>query len=135
MTPKKPVQKTHQAVSPELVGKAESIEPGKSSRASLLTTKEMAADERGLVHGGFTFGLADYAAMLVVNQPFVVLLASNARFMKPVAVGDRLTAHAKVTGAEDNRRTVLCEVTNQNGTKVLEAEFLCMILERHVLER
>jgi acyl dehydratase len=55
--------------------------------------------------------------------------------MKPVSVGDRLTATAKVTDTEDNRRKVWCEVTNQNGTKVLEGEFLCMILERHVLER
>ena len=128
-------QQTHKAVSESLVGKAESIEPGKSARASLMTTREMAVDEKGLVHGGFTFGLADYAAMLAVNDPYVVLLASSARFMKPVAVGDRLTAQAKLTGTEDNRRTVLCEVTNQNGTKVLEAEFLCMVLERHVLER
>jgi len=135
MAGKKAIQKTHHAISEALVGKAESIEPGKSARASLVTTKEMAADDKGLVHGGFTFGLADYAAMLAVNHPFVVLLASNSRFMKPVAVGDRLTAQAKLTGTEDNRRTVLCEVTNQNGTKVLEAEFLCMILERHVLER
>jgi acyl dehydratase len=73
--------------------------------------------------------------MLAVNDPFVVLLASNARFMKPVTVGDKLTASAKVTDTADNRRSVWCEVTNQNGTKVFEGEFLCMVLERHVLER
>ena len=135
MAPKKPVQKTHAGISEALVGKAESIESGKAATASLATTREMAADSKGLVHGGFTFSLADYAAMLAVNHPFVVLLASSARFMKPVAVGDRLMASAKVTDAVDNRRSVLCEVTNQNGTKVFEAEFLCMVLERHVLEK
>ena len=135
MAGKKAVQKTHQTVSAELVGKAESLETGKSARATLTTTRKMAADAKGLVHGGFTFGLADYAAMLAVNDPFVVLLTSTARFMKPVAVGDRLTAQAKVTGTEDNRRTVRCEVTNQNGTRVFEGEFLCMVLERHVLDK
>jgi len=135
MAGKKPAQRTHSGVSESLVGKAESIESGKSARASLVTTKDMAADNKGLVHGGFTFSLADYAAMLAVNDPFVVLLASNVRFMKPVAVGDKLTANAKVTDKADNRRKVWCEVTNQNGTKVFEGEFLCMVLERHVLER
>jgi len=135
MAGKKTTQRTHAGISESLVGKAENIESGKSARASLLTTKNMAVDEKGLVHGGFTFGLADYAAMLAVNHPFVVLLASDVRFMKPVAVGDRLTASAKVTDTMDNRRSVLCEVTNQNGTKVFEDEFLCKVLERHVLER
>jgi uncharacterized protein (TIGR00369 family) len=135
MASKKSAQRTHAGISESLVGKAESIDSGKSAVASLVTTREMAADNKGLVHGGFTFGLADYAAMLAVNDPFVVLLASNARFTKPVAVGDRLTAQAKVTDAADNRKTVRCEVTNQNGTKVFEGEFLCMVLERHVLDR
>ena len=135
MAGKKPVQKTHAGISETLVGKAESIETGKSARVSLTTTKDMAADNKGLVHGGFTFGLADYAVMLAVNHPFVVLLASNVRFMKPVTVEDRLTAQAKVTDTQDNRRTVWCEVTNQNGTKVFEGEFLCMVLERHVLDK
>jgi uncharacterized protein (TIGR00369 family) len=135
MAQRKPIQRTHLGISESLVGKAESIDPGKSARASLVTTKDMASDSKGLVHGGFTFGLADYAAMLAVNDPFVVLLASNVRFMKPVTAGDRLTAQAKVTDKQDNRRSVRCEITNQNGTKVFEGEFLCMVLERHVLEK
>ena len=135
MAGKKPAQRTHTGISESLVGKAENIETGKSARVTLTATREMQADSKGLVHGGFTFSLADYAAMLAVNDPFVVLLASNVRFMKPVAVGDRLTASAKVTDKMDNRRKVWCEVTNQNGTKVFEGEFLCMVLERHVLER
>jgi acyl-coenzyme A thioesterase PaaI-like protein len=44
----------------------------------------MAADQRGLVHGGFTFGLADYAAMVAVNDPNVVLGAAEVRFLAPV---------------------------------------------------
>jgi len=134
MAQKKSIQRTHLGVSPSLVGRAELLEKGRAA-ASLTATKDMAADNKGLVHGGFTFSLADYAAMLAVNDPYVVLLLSTARFMKPVAVGDKLTASAKVTDSEDNRRKVWCEVVNQNGTKVFEGEFLCMILERHVLEK
>jgi acyl-coenzyme A thioesterase PaaI-like protein len=48
----------------------------------------MAVDDRGLVHGGFVFGLADHAAMLAVNDPNVVLGAASTRFLKPVRVGE-----------------------------------------------
>ena len=47
----------------------------------------MAADGRGLVHGGFTFGLADFAAMCAVNDPNVVLGAATCKFLAPVQVG------------------------------------------------
>jgi acyl-coenzyme A thioesterase PaaI-like protein len=49
----------------------------------------MVVDAHGLVHGGFVFGLADYAAMLAVNDPNVVLGAAEARFLKPVRRGDQ----------------------------------------------
>ena len=37
---------------------------------------------------------ADYAAMLAVNDPFVVLGAAQTRFLAPVAVGERVIARA-----------------------------------------
>jgi uncharacterized protein (TIGR00369 family) len=128
-------QKTHLFISEELVGKAEEVDSGRSSRVSLTVGQRMRVDEKGLIHGGFTFGLADYAAMVAVNDPFVVLLSSQVRFLKPVVVGDRITAHAGVMEINGQRRKVRCEVFNQAGIKVLEGEFLCLTLERHVLER
>jgi uncharacterized protein (TIGR00369 family) len=129
------IQKTHLFVSGELVGKAEEIESGISSRVSLTADQRMRADGKGLIHGGFTFGLADYAAMVAVNDPFVVLLSSQVRFLKPVVVGDRITAHARVMEAEGQKRKVRCEVFNQGGIKVLEGEFLCLTLDRHILDK
>ncbi len=129
------VQKTHLSVSEELVGKVEVIESGKSSVVTLLVDHRMTVDERGLAHGGFTFGLADYAAMVAVNDPFVVLLSSQVSFLKPVAVGDRITAHSRIIESEGRRRKVMCEVFNQDQQKVFEGEFLCLVLNKHVLEK
>ena len=129
------VQRTHLSVSEELVGKVERIENEKSSRVMLTADQRMKVDEKDLIHGGFTFGLADYAAMVAVNDPFVVLLSSQVRFLKPVAVGDRLTAEARITQTEGKKNKVWCEVSNQEGTKVLEGEFLCLNLNKHVLEK
>jgi len=129
------VQKTHLFVPEDLVGRVEEIESGKSSRVTLEVGPRMRVDDRGLAHGGFAFGLADYAAMVAVNDPFVVLLSAQVRFLKPVAVGDRITAHARVSEVEGKKRRVWCDVLNQDHEKVFEGEFLCLVLSKHVLEK
>lgn len=92
----------------------------------------MAADEAGLVHGGFVFGLADYAAMLAVNHPHVVLAGAAVRLHKPVAVGERLVAEARVEEGAGRKAKVAVEVL-RDGEVVLSGTFDCVTLDRHVL--
>jgi hypothetical protein len=84
---------THTAIAPSLCGEPVSLAPGRAV-VRLTLTPAMAVDARGLVHGGFVFGLADYAAMLAVNDPFVVLGAADVRFLAPTVVGEILEAEA-----------------------------------------
>ena len=123
---------THLAISPEWVGEPLELAPG-TALARLLTRAEMAADERGLVHGGFAFGLADYAAMLAVNDPHVVLGAAETRFLAPVRVGEVLTARAVVESAEGKKHIVKCVV--RTDREVLSAVFTCFVLPRHVFDQ
>ena len=125
-------QRTHRLTNERLVGRPVRIEPGKAE-VELLTTEEMAVDEYGLVHGGFTFGLADYAAMLAVNEPTVVLGKAEVRFLKPVKVGERLTARAEIKEDLGRKKIVRAEVLNENGDRVFEGTFHCYVLEKHVL--
>lgn len=109
----------------------------------LETVPEMAADETGLVHGGFVFGLADYAAMLAVNHPNVVLGSAQTRFLKPVVVGERLVAAASLLEEEGRKRRVGVEVRRNDETEergetgevVMTGDFLCFVPDRHVLDR
>jgi acyl-coenzyme A thioesterase PaaI-like protein len=104
-----------------------------SFTAALDATSPMAVDAQGLVHGGFVFGLADYAAMLAVNDPNVVLGAAETRFLKPVRVGDRMIASAQTLDARGRKREVRVEAA-VNSEKVFEGTFICFVLERHVFE-
>lgn len=122
---------THLRISARLVGEPVEIAPGRAV-ARLRTQPEMCADERGLVHGGFTFGLADYAAMLAVNDPNVVLGAAQTRFLGPVVCGEELEATARVVEEKGKKRIVECVVSN--GKVVFEGTFTCFVLERHVLD-
>jgi uncharacterized protein (TIGR00369 family) len=125
---------THMKISPRLVGEVIEMSEGKAT-ASLKTSPEMASDEQSLVHGGFTFGLADYAAMLAVNDPFVVLGAADVKFLAPTRVGDYLTAKAQVLESQGKKRQVNCKVySGETGKEVFSGTFTCFVLEKHVLE-
>jgi len=103
------------------------------SRVELTANSEMQVDASGLVHGGFIFGLADYAAMIAVNHPNVVLGAANVKFLKPVAVADVVQATATVREEKGKKRVVAVQVLRKDEP-VFEGEFICFVLDRHVLD-
>jgi acyl-coenzyme A thioesterase PaaI-like protein len=103
------------------------------SRVELTATPEMQVDASGLIHGGFIFGLADYAAMIAVNHPNVVLGAASVKFLKPVAVADVVLATATVHEEKGKKRVVAVQVLRKDEP-VFEGEFVCFVLDRHVLD-
>ena len=124
---------THLRADPHVCGTLLGISDG-FARVTLDTVDSMAVDAHGLVHGGFIFGLADYAAMMAVNDPNVVLGAAKVRFLRPVRLGDRLLAQARVLDTQGKRREVGVEAS-VNSEKVFEGTFSCFVLGHHVLER
>ncbi len=125
-------QRTHLSISPTLVGAVTDLTTG-AATARLVATPEMAADDRGLVHGGFTFGLADYAAMCAVNDPLVVLGGAETRFLGPVRVGQTMVATATVTAEKGRKRTVEVAVSVES-TVVMSGTLTCFVLDQHVLD-
>ncbi len=124
--------KTHQRIDQSLCGNLVELKPG-YAKVELETTRDMIVDEMGLVHGGFTFGAADFAAMAAVNDPNVVLVSSECRFLSPVKVGDRIVFEAKELYKEARKRNVHV-VGFFEDIKVFEGEFMAVVLERHVLK-
>jgi acyl-coenzyme A thioesterase PaaI-like protein len=123
---------THRKIDPSLCGKALFLASG-HSRVELLTTPQMAADDRGLVHGGFIFGAADYAAMIAVNHPHVVLGASDVKFLKPVRVGETVLAEARVQEVKGKYYQVSVSV-KKDRDEVFRGMLTCFVLDRHVLD-
>lgn len=124
---------THAAIDESLCGRVTARADGEAD-VSLVTTDVMAADARGLVHGGFVFGAADFAAMVAVNDPFVVLGSADTRFVAPVHVGERVDFHASRTGTSGRKHLV--EVIGRVGDReVFRGTFTTFVLDRHVLDR
>jgi len=124
---------THPQIDRSLCGEPVALGPG-TATVRLACTAAMAADARGLVHGGFVFGAADYAAMLAVNDPLVVLGAAEARFVAPCTVGETVVLVAEREDLRGNRHKL--RVTGMVGEReVFSGLFTAVLLEGHVLDR
>ena len=123
--------RTHAKIDRSLCGTPRAVEQG-SSRVELTATPNMAADASGLVHGGFIFGLADYAAMLAVNHPNVVLGGAEVKFLKPVRTGESVLAEARVEEVKGKKHRVAVTVTRR-GEAVFSGTLTCFVLDQHVL--
>ena len=124
--------KTHGRINENLCGEIVKIEEG-YVEVRLITLPEMLADDVGLIHGGFIFGSADYAAMLAVNEKNVVLVASDCQFLSPVKLNDEVNVIARVRHKEGRKRNVHVEAFVLD-IKVFEGEFKTVITEKHVLK-
>ena len=124
--------KTHEAIDQTLCGTPLILDEG-LSQVELKTTAAMAADATGLVHGGFVFGLADYAAMIAVNHPNVVLGSADVKFLKPVKVGETVLAKARVEEVQGKKNWVAVSVLKDELT-VFQGMFTCFTLDKHVLD-
>jgi len=123
---------THLNINTSLCGKVTKLQEN-YAEVLLHTTQQMTADVKGLVHGGFIFGAADYAAMSAVNDPLVVLGASNSKFLAPVKVGDAVLCKAIVVSEKGKKREVEVQAF-VNEKLVFEGSFTTFILSKHVLE-
>ncbi len=123
---------THLNINTSLCGKVTKLEEN-YAEVLLHTTQQMTVDRQGLVHGGFIFGAADYAAMIVVNDPFVVLGTATSKFIAPVKVGDAVVFKAIIHHQKGKKKIV--EVQGiVSDTLVFEGSFTTFVLDKHVLE-
>lgn len=122
---------THQTIDQTLCGCPVEANNGISC-VKLKTLDSMSADHSGLVHGGFIFGLADYAAMIAVNHPNVVLGAADVKFLKPACIGDTVVARAKVEEVQGKKNWVAVSVLKDDEI-IFQGMFTCFVLDQHVL--
>ncbi|MEM9194482.1 MAG: hotdog domain-containing protein [Myxococcota bacterium] len=129
MTSKAP--NTHLSIDRTLCGEPETLSPG-AATVRFVPTPAMVADAQGLVHGGFVFGAVDYAAMLAVNDPNVVLGSADVRFVAPVKLGDEVRAVAELQ-EEKGKKRVLSVRASVGDREVLTGTMVAFVLDQHVL--
>ena len=124
-------QNTHLEINNRLSGEIVKLDQN-FSKVQLHTTSEMKVDKMGLIHGGFIFSLADFAAMVAINHPNVVLGGANVRFLKPVREGDILIAEAQLSKKEGKKLIVDVEIKRSNEI-IFNGEFICFTPDTYIL--
>ncbi|NLC27359.1 MAG: PaaI family thioesterase [Campylobacteraceae bacterium] len=124
--------KTHQQVKSSLLGSLVLLDRG-HSKVNLLTTANMVIDELGLVHSGFVFSSADYAAATAVNEEHVVIIGARTSFLAPAKVGDLIEFEAK-SKFEDSRKREITVTGKINDIKIFEGIFHAVVLEKHIFK-
>jgi len=127
------VQNTHLKINTAICGEVVTLRKGYAN-VILKTDATMAADKEGLVHGGFLFGAADFAAMCAVNEPNVVLTGSSCRFLAPSTKGDTITFEANVV-EEDAPKATVEVVGTCKEREVFKGTFKTYVTPEHVLKR
>ena len=79
---------------------------------------------RIIAHGMWGAGLLSAVLGTELPGPGTIYLGQSLRFLRPVGVGDHITASVTVTATQPNRSIVLldCRCVNQNGETVITGE-------------
>jgi acyl-coenzyme A thioesterase PaaI-like protein len=122
---------THLKLDNDINGKVVELKE-KYSKVELSTKDFMSADSEGLVHGGFAFCAADFAAMAAVNNPYVVLAKSETKFLAPVKIGETMIFEANIT-AEDRNKSTVEVIGYVNNNEIFKGTFYTVTLNKHIL--
>ncbi len=123
---------THQKIKKSLCGNVIFLEKG-HSKTTLQTTNDMAVDILGLIHSGFIFGAAEYAAVSAINEENLVIISSKVKFLAPAKNGDLIEFEAKAK-FEDARKREVKVIGEINEIKIFEGTYQAVVLENHILK-
>lgn len=91
----------------------------------------------GIIHGGIAFSLADSAFAFACNNRNVlsVALDTSINFIKPVHIGDELTAEAKELHNGKSTGLYHISISNQNNHEVAVFKGLCYRTDKKLIEK
>jgi 3-hydroxybutyryl-CoA dehydratase len=82
-----------------------------------------------IAHGMLTGGLISAVLAMRLPGPGTIYLSQSLRFVRPVRIGDTVTARVEVLEVLERKRRVrlATSATNQNGETLVEGEALVML--------
>ncbi|MCX8020656.1 MAG: hydroxyphenylacetyl-CoA thioesterase PaaI [Chitinophagaceae bacterium] len=100
-----------------------------------MTVRQEMVNGFGIAHGGIAFALADSAFAFACNSrnDLSVALEANIHFLKPVHVGDQLTAEARRIHHGKTTGVYLISVFNQQNEQVALFKATCYSLGKPVM--
>lgn len=101
------------------------------AKTRLFTIEDMVSDDEGLIHSGFVFSAANYAALASINEENVIAISARTNFLAPVKLGDVVEFEAQAYFDEARKRDVRV-YGKVRDIKVFEATFQMVVLDEHI---
>ncbi|MBE2985390.1 PaaI family thioesterase [Campylobacter sp. RM9344] len=101
------------------------------AKTKFFTTNEMVADGSDLIHSGFIFSAANYAALVAINEEFCVTINARINFYGPIKLGEIVEFDARAYFDESRKREVRV-IGKLHDMKVFEGTFQLVALEEHI---
>ena len=103
------------------------------AKTALVTSDEMVFDDEKLIHGGFIFGAAEWAAHVAINTQYSVTISDKVNLYAPAKVGDLIEFEAQAYFEESKKREIKVVGTIKD-IKVFEGTYQVVILEEHIFK-
>ncbi|ARQ97502.1 acyl-CoA thioesterase [Campylobacter lanienae NCTC 13004] len=103
------------------------------AKTALMTSNEMVFDDEKLIHGGFIFGAAEWAAHVAINTQYSVTISAKVNLYAPAKVGDLVEFEAHAYFEESKKREIKVIGTIKD-IKVFEGTYQVVVLEEHIFK-
>ena len=112
----------------DIVGDLIDLDLGISGVSVLTITSDMVNNNMGIARGNYMFAQANSLALALVDAPAALTGVANIKYKKPVYLGDRLIAKAKINRIRGNKYFVAVNIRNDES-EVFRAKFIIVSLE------
>ncbi|WP_295739922.1 hotdog domain-containing protein, partial [uncultured Helicobacter sp.] len=93
--------------------------------------ERMIMDESKMIHAGFVFNAASFAAMAAINKKYSVLIASDVKFLAPIELGHEITFKAQAIQSDTKK----CEVKVEGfllDIKIFDSLFHIAVFDKKI---
>ena len=104
------------------------LDLGISGVSVLTITSDMVNNNMGIARGNYMFAQANSLALALVDAPAALTGVANIKYKKPVYLGERLIAKAKINRIRGNKYFVAVNIRNDES-EVFRAKFIIVSLE------
>lgn len=122
--------KTSTSIKLNLSGVVTALEKNRA-KTRLFTTTDMVCDNDGLIHSGFIFSAANYAALASINLENCITINARINFFAPAKLGDTIDFDATAYFDESRKRDVRV-FGYIKDMKVFEGTFQLVTLDEHI---
>lgn len=96
-------------------------------------TERMIMDDSKMIHTGFVFNAASFAAMAAINKKYSVLIAADVKFLAPIELGHEVTFKADAIQGDTKK----CEVKVEGyllDIKILDSIFHIAVFDKKIFK-